>query len=252
MTPRLLLIFACVGTISLFLLGTAAGNASTFSRHFTVLLWFNLILLGGLSLLVGARFEQLRRHVRSKLFGSRLMLRVVLMFALVAILPGTIVYTLSVQFLNRSIETWFDVRVDNALDRGLNLGNSAIDYQLNDLVRKTKLVALDLRSENNTPSLLHLSRIREQIGVQEMSLFEESGLLLAHVGNEHASLLPPQVNRQILSKAAIDAYRSLERPSAGQLVMRVVVRIPGSVISQHSRTLQIIQPVPAHFANDST
>lgn len=251
MNPRLLLIFACVATISLFLLGTAAGNASTFSRHFDALLWFNLILLGGLSLLVGARFEQLRRHVRNKLFGSRLMLRVVLMFALVAILPGTIVYTLSVQFLNRSIETWFDVRVDNALDRGLTLGNSAIDYQLNDLVHKAKVVALDLRNEADPPSLIRLSRIREQIGVQEMSLFEESGLLLAHVGNENASLLPLQVNRQILRQAARDAYRTLERPSEHQLIMRVVVRIPGSVISQHSRTLQMIQPVPTQLASDA-
>lgn len=251
MKRRLLLILAAIGTISIFLLGTAAGNASAFSNYFDVLLWFNLLILAGLTLLVGARFVRLRRHVHGKVFGSRLMLRIVLMFALVAILPGAVVYTLSVQFLNRSIETWFDVRVDNALDRGLNLGNSAIDYQLSDLARKAKLIALDLRNDTESPSLFKLSRLREQLGVQEVSLFEDSGLLLAHVGDENASLIPPQLDRQTLRLAARDAYRTLEKPDDHNLIMRVVVRIPGTDISQRSRALQLIQPVPTQLAADA-
>lgn len=98
---RLLMIVASVRAIAIFLLATAAGNTSAFSQYFDVLLWFNLLLLGGL-MLVGGRLYRLR-HVRARIFGSRLMLRMVLMFALVAILPGAMVYTLSVQFLNRSI-----------------------------------------------------------------------------------------------------------------------------------------------------
>ncbi|MCK7500764.1 MAG: hypothetical protein MZW92_69145 [Comamonadaceae bacterium] len=61
-------------------------------------------------------------------FGSRLALRLVLLFALVAVLPGALVYAVSVQFLGKRIESWFDVRVDRALEGGLNLGRSALDY----------------------------------------------------------------------------------------------------------------------------
>lgn len=251
MKRRLLLIIAALCTISIFLLGTAAGNTSAFSKYFDILLWFNLILLAGFALLIGARFARLHRHVQGKVFGSRLMLRMVLMFALVAILPGAIVYTLSVQFLNRSIETWFDVRVDNALDRGLNLGNSAIDYQLSELARKAKFIALDLRDTTSVPPLSKLSRMREQIDVQEISLFEETGLLLAHVGNEYASMIPPQPDRQILRQAARDAYRVLERPTEQALIMRVIVRIPSIDISHKDRVLQLIQPVPAQLAADA-
>lgn len=250
MKRRLLLILASIGAISIFLLGTAAGNTTVFSRYFDALLWFNLLLLGGLSLLIGTRFARLHKHVRAKVFGSRLMLRMVLMFALVAVLPGAMVYTLSVQFLNRSIETWFDVRVDNALDRGLNLGNNAIEYQLTDLVRKARFIALDLRDEAIPPTS-RLSRLREQIGVQEMSLFEESGLLLAHVGNESASLIPMQPDRQILRQAARDAYRILEKQADKPLFMRVVVSIPRLEFSGKARALQLIQPVPAQLAEDA-
>ncbi|MBS1155739.1 MAG: hypothetical protein H6R07_1663 [Proteobacteria bacterium] len=251
MKRHVLLVLASIGAIAIFLLGTAAGNASAFSRYFDSLLWFNLLLLAGLGLLVGARFVQLRRHVRAKVFGSRLMLRMVLMFALVAILPGALVYTLSVQFLNRSIETWFDVHVDNALERGLNLGNSAIEYQLSDLARKAKLTALDLRDGDGFSIPAKLSRQREQIGVQEISLFEEGGLLLAHVGNENASLIPPQPDRKILRLAARDAYRIVEKPADKGLTMRVVVRIPSADLSQKDRVLQMIQPVPSQLAADA-
>ncbi len=248
---RLLMIVASVGAIAIFLLATAAGNTSAFSQYFDVLLWFNLLLLGGLMLLVGGRLYRLRRHVRARIFGSRLMLRMVLMFALVAILPGAMVYTLSVQFLNRSIETWFDFRVDNALDRGLNLGNSAIEYQLADLARKARLLALDLRDTSGSVPLSLLSRQREQLGVQEISLFEEGGHLLAHVGNENASLIPPQPDRSILRQAARDTWRALETSSDKTLTMRVVARIPSTNISQKERVLQLIQPVPTQLAADA-
>ena len=177
---RLLMIVASVGAIAIFLLATAAGNTSAFSQYFDVLLWFNLLLLGGLMLLVGGRLYRLRRHVRARIFGSRLMLRMVLMFALVAILPGAMVYTLSVQFLNRSIETWFDFRVDNALDRGLNLGNSAIEYQLADLARKARLLALDLLARldavaaidadqfGDTPDQMVLEFVQLAVGVDDL------------------------------------------------------------------------------------
>lgn len=251
MKRYLLLLLASVGAIAIFLQATATGNTSAFADYFDSLLWFNLLVLGGLSILVGMRLLQLQRHVRKKVFGSRLMLRMVLMFALVAIFPDALVYTLSVQFLNRSIETWFDVHVDNALDRGLNLGNSAIEYQLSDLARKTKLAALDLRDEIEPPSPSRLSRLREQMGAQEISLFEETGQLLAHVGNENASLIPVMPDRQTIRQAARDAFRAVEKPAGKGLSMRVVARIPSIDISQRDRVLQVIQPVPTQLAADA-
>ena len=56
------------------------------------------------------------------------------------VLPGVLIYTVSYQFVSRSIETWFDVKVEGALDAGLNLGRGTLD-QRNDLANKTRLAA---------------------------------------------------------------------------------------------------------------
>lgn len=248
---RLLLVFAGLGAVLLFLLATAAGNASAFSEYYDVVLILNLLLLGGMAALVIGHLRRLLQRVRSKIFGSRLMLRLVLMFALVAILPGALVYTLSVQFLNRSIETWFDVRVDNALDRGLNLGHNAIDFQLGELVRKGQVIAWDIHDNPSSTLLTRLTQLREQTGVQEITLFDENGNASAHIGNEKASLIPPQPDRKMLRKATYEPFSGLEEGLGGVLDMRVLVPLPGSGFSDKKRFLQLIQPVPQQLAQDA-
>ena len=106
----------CISVTLVFLLATAAGQTNALNRFFEHLFWLNVVILTGLILFAINRLWRLGRRVQSRSFGSRLSLRLVLMFSLVAILPGALVYTISVQFLNRSIETWFDVSVDRALD----------------------------------------------------------------------------------------------------------------------------------------
>ncbi|WP_028452843.1 sensor histidine kinase [Chitinilyticum aquatile] len=248
---RLLLVFAGLGAVLLFLLATAAGNASAFSEYYDVVLILNLLLLGGMAALVIGHLRRLLQRVRSKIFGSRLMLRLVLMFALVAILPGALVYTLSVQFLNRSIETWFDVRVDNALDRGLNLGHNAIDFQLGELVRKGQVIAWDIHDNPSSTLLTRLTQLRDTTGVQEITLFDENGNASAHIGNEKASLIPPQPDRKMLRKAAYEPFSGLEEGLGGVLDMRVLVALPGSGFSDKKRFLQLIQPVPQQLAQDA-
>ena len=66
-------------------------------------------------------------------FGSRLLLKLAAIFALVGILPGVLIYAVSYQFVSRSIESWFDVKVEGALDAGLNLGRGTIDSIVTDL-----------------------------------------------------------------------------------------------------------------------
>jgi nitrogen fixation/metabolism regulation signal transduction histidine kinase len=122
--------FACLSAIALFLLATATANTDLFAGHYNTLVLINGALVALLMLVVGGQLLQLWRNLRSGVFGSRLSLRLVLLFALVAGLPGALVYAVSAQFLGRSIESWFDVRVDRALEGGINLGRSSLDYLL--------------------------------------------------------------------------------------------------------------------------
>lgn len=248
---KLLIFLGLLGITLLFLLAFASGNTSTLSEYYKQILTLNGVLLVALAALVGSRLAQLLKRVKHKVFGSRLTIRMVLMFSLVAILPGALVYTLSVQFLNRSIEAWFDVRVDNALDRGLNLGRNAIDYQLNDLQRKANVIAWDIHDNSMSLMLERLSKLREQTGVQEITLFDKNSQVHAHIGNEFAGLVPNLPDRKVMFEAERGNYKGIENDANQGLVMRVIVQLPGSDLSNRVKLLQLIQPIPKQLAQDA-
>ena len=94
-----------------------------------------------------------------------------LLFALMALLPGALIYGVSVQFLAKSIESWFEVRVDKALEGGLNLGRNTLDNMLKDLTVKADAMALALSTRPPAEHVAALNALREQAGVQEATLF---------------------------------------------------------------------------------
>ena len=140
----LVIVAAAFGGILLFLLASASANTALFASHYPWLLGLNAIVALALLGLVGWQLRTLWREHRAKVFGSRLKLRLMLLFGLMAVVPGALVYSVSVQFLTKSIETWFDVRVEKALESGLDLGRSALDYLLVDLTDKGRSMALEL------------------------------------------------------------------------------------------------------------
>ena len=157
--------FACIAAIALFLLATATANTDLFAGHYNALVLINGGLVALLMLVVAGQLLQLRRNLKSGVFGSRLALRLVLLFSLVAILPGALVYAVSVQFLGRSIESWFDVRVDRALEGGINLGRSSLDYLLKETANKAGQMAVTLaESPGNLAATLNRAAIGAELG----------------------------------------------------------------------------------------
>src|ERR1700704_2694263 len=177
----LLLASASLSAIALFLLATATANTALFAQGYDNLLILNGVLVGLLMVVVGWQLWQLRRNLKAGVFGSRLAVRLVLLFALVAGLPGALVYAGSAQFIGRSIESWFDVRVDRALDSGLTLAKSSLDYLLNDTANKAAQLAIAL-SDNQGNLSTALNRGAEQASVFEATLFTPTGGVLAVAG----------------------------------------------------------------------
>ena len=96
-----LLAAASLAAIALFLLATATANTELFAQGYDTLLILNGVLVGVLIGIVVWQIARLRRDLKRGVFGSRLASRLVLLFALVAVLPGALVYAVSVQFLGR-------------------------------------------------------------------------------------------------------------------------------------------------------
>ena len=123
---RLALVVGAISGLGLLgLLAWSTGNASRFARYYDVLLILNGIFALALFVWVVALTVRLARQIRRRQFGARLTARFALAFALIGVVPGALIYTVSVQFMSRSIESWFNVLVDTALEAGLNLPRRA-------------------------------------------------------------------------------------------------------------------------------
>jgi nitrogen fixation/metabolism regulation signal transduction histidine kinase len=272
-----LVVGGAVVSILLFLLASASENSAFFDRHYPELLVLNALIAAALLGLVILLLTRLYKGYKRKEFGSRLMARLVLLFAVIGILPGTVIYIVSVQFVSRSIESWFDVRVEAALESGLTLGRTALDASLADLSAKARSIALELSetSESSDSALTTLlSRLRDQSQLQEATILTSSGQIVATVGGRVGSLVPDLPSATMLrqarmtrgfsaieggsdfqenaSKDSITASADVQSRAAGNLRLRAVVAIPESgnrlSLQNESRFLQLLQPVPFDLA----
>jgi len=248
----LLLIFACLAAISLVLLASASANTKLFAGRYDLLLLLNTALVVLLMLLVGYQLWRLRRKFRKGVFGSRLALRLVLLFSLVAVLPGALVYAVSFQFLGRSIESWFDVRVDRALEGGLNLGRSALDYLLKETTNKAGQMALSLSEGGTVPMAIRLSRAAEQVSAAEVALYTPSGALLAVAGTGNSTATPEPPPPQAMRRARMQqTFAAIEQGPEGTLIARVVIPVNVDDRLEPLRLLQLVEPVPRGLAQDA-
>jgi nitrogen fixation/metabolism regulation signal transduction histidine kinase len=284
---RLLRYFLVVGgaivSILLFLLASASENSALFDQHYPWLLGLNALMAGALLALVILLLTRLYRRYKRRQFGSRLMARLVLLFAMIGILPGTVIYLVSVQFVSRSIESWFDVRVESALESGLTLGRSALDGSLADLATQARGIALELSELSEASQVTQLSRLRDSNQFQEATIVTASGQIVATVGGRIGALVPDLPTAAMLRHARmtrgfsaieggsdfqestsanpapdIRATQGGEANSTGArsgLRLRVVVTIPASTnalsLQNEARFLQLLQPVPAHLATNA-
>src|SRR3954467_14558867 len=171
------------GLVLPFLLSVATNSPSLYERHYVWLFWVNAVVATLLALVICiAAVRLLLRLTRGK-FGSRLLLKLAAIFAMVGVIPGVLIYTVSYQFVSRSIESWFDVKVEGALDAGLNLGRGMLEAQRNDLANKTRLAAerlADRASELHATEVqpLALERLREQLSAQDIAVVGASGQII--------------------------------------------------------------------------
>jgi len=244
------------GLVLVFLLGVATNNPSLYERHYVWLFWVNVALAGTLvAVIVAAAVRMLWRVARGR-FGSRLLLKLAAIFALVGILPGVLIYAVSYQFVSRSIESWFDIKVEGALSAGLNLGRGTIDSIVVDLGTKTRLAAERLGETALSAEPLALERLREQLSAKEVSVVGSSGQTLLATASASASLMPERIPLQTLRQArtqrVVSQAEGLEddASAAANARVRAVALIPSSnfALGEQERFLVVTQPIAPTLA----
>jgi nitrogen fixation/metabolism regulation signal transduction histidine kinase len=188
-----------------FMLAIATNNRSFYERHYDWLFWVNVAVAVVLALVIVIALGRLLLRLQRGKFGSRLLLKLAAIFALVGVLPGVLIYTVSYQFVSRSIESWFDVKVEGALDAGLSLGRGTLDAQVNDLATKTRLAAERLGDSlgggKGDVQPLALERLREQLSAQDVAIVNSSGQVLMASGGLALALVPERPSATMLRSA---------------------------------------------------
>ena len=255
LAPRLIryVVLGCavLGTVFLFLLATASANTSLFAGNYTLLVVLNGTLVVVLMALVAYQLWRLRKNLKEGVFGSRLAARLVLLFALVAVLPGALLYGVSIQFLGKSIESWFDVRVDRALEGGLNLGRNALEYLLKETTNKATQLALTLEESERGGLAASLNRASEQAGIYEAALFSSTGGVLAVGGISGSMATPEPPPPQALQRARVQKTFAVIEESPDQVLLRVVVPVNSADPNGALRVLQVVEPVPKQLQEDA-
>ncbi|MCW5255942.1 HAMP domain-containing protein [Verminephrobacter aporrectodeae subsp. tuberculatae] len=247
-------IMSAIGMVLLFLLTLATNNRALYERNYAWLFGVNvLVALLLLAVLVWVAVR-LGVRLRKGRFGSRLLVKLAAIFGLVGLLPGLLIYVVSYQFVTRSIESWFDVKVEGALSAGVNLARVSLDSLAADMATQTRNAGAQLTQVPDAAAGLVLERIRDQLGATDVLLWNASGQALASAGQSRFNLNPERPGaallrsvRQERATAQIEGLDEVSDPATAQnarVKVLALISSPSVDLLVESRYLQATLPLP--------
>lgn len=230
---------------SLHMMSSAVQRSEALDAWFMPLLVFTVVGLVLLVLLVGWSLWQLLRDYRRQAAGSRLNLRLVLLFVGLSLAPVSVVYLYSLQFLSKGIDGWFDVQVGSAMEDALALSQVSLDLHKRELLKLSTNLLTSLEDSSQAGLALTVGDLRERSGAFEVSLFDRRGgvLALSHQNPEVLTPSPP-TGSMVAQVRAGKPFVSLVPIGDEQLVVRIMLPDP----LERDLVLQAIYPVSESLA----
>jgi len=226
-----------------YLLSAATQDSSRFNDLFLVIFGLGIATLLLLMAILGRSLIRLYRDFKSNQAGSRLTVRLVSLFVLLVLVSTTVVYSFSMHFLHRGINSWFDVKVEQALNDSLELSRTAFGIRMRTLLRQTRMMA-GLLNELPIQDVNHnLHELSKLSGAIELSLWTMDGQLITSSMENTVIFIPSRPNETIFHQLETqDAYISLD-PEQDNLQLRAAVLLPPKQGIIQQRFLQVIFPV---------
>jgi len=233
---------------SLILLAATAQDATRFSSLQSWLLLVNLLGVVVLIGLIGHKLLLLVRDWRRRIPGSRMKARAVLTFSALALLPMLIVYTFSVNAINRGIDSWFDINVGRGLDGALSLSRAALNIREREFAQHTTTIAAELRDRPDLGLVTELDRVRRLAGAMEVLVVGDHGHIVAASTDFSNAALPKPPSEDVLMEArSRGVYANLEPSPAGGLRV-VTAAVINARATGSSRVLVATYAVPEQMA----
>ena len=248
-----------LGLVLFFLLMQATNNQAMYEDYYGSLFVLNIVVASLLVLAIAWLGYRLQQRFKQGKFGSRLLLKLAAVFALAGFVPGLLIYAVSYQFVSRSIESWFDVKVEGALEAGLNLGRATLDNLSTDLATKTRAASQQIQDTSELSAALALERIREQMAAREVMLWSSAGNLLASAGTTQVQFAPQRPNPQQFRGArsqSVTWVEGLDEALDAQhaVVIKSLVMVPVSTLrmTEDTRFLMVTLGVSANLVSNAS
>ena len=157
--------------VALFLLSRTAQNSDDFDRLHNVILAINVAGVVVLFIFLVGNLARLFREYRTHAPGAKLKARMVGMFVGLAVLPLLVVFYFSMQFINRGIDTWFNVEVGEGLENALALSRAALEMQMRQHLYSTQQISQRLGDVSERQLIFELSMLRRESGASEITIY---------------------------------------------------------------------------------
>ncbi|THT98272.1 HAMP domain-containing protein [Lampropedia puyangensis] len=256
-------IASAIGLVLLFLLALATNSQGLYEQYYPWLLSINSIVAVTLLLILLWGAWRLFHRLRQNKFGSKLLVKLAALFCVVGILPGVLIYVISYQFVSRSIENWFDARVESALTAGVGMARTTLDAWVVNNTARARYSASQLEQIGLANLGIALEQIREQFGASEVVLWRSNGEVELSMGPTDAQLMPQRPSavafktaRERREWAILEGMEEAERDGDAQVQVQSLVLVRGlggslSLGSDDVRFLQVTVPVPQVLIRDA-
>jgi len=236
--------------MSLLMMSNALQDSSHFSRFYLVLMIFNILGILCLLVLITLNLLRLIRQLRDRIPGTRMTIRMVGMFTLLSVTPVLIVYYFSLDYLNRGIDNWFDLRVEQALGDSLELSRLSLDTRMRELHKKTEQIAGELTNIPDAAIPFEIDDMRFNNGAKELTLLSRQGSIIASSSDNPSHLVPDRPDETVLLQLQQgNSYAGLDTIGDEGLHIRVVVNVPGKSLKGGEKIVQALYSVSDRMNN---
>ena len=230
--------------VALFLLSRTAQNSDDFNRLHIVILSINVVGVLVLFMLLVGNLARLLREYRTNVPGAKLKARIVGMFVGLAVLPLLVVFYFSLQFINRGIDSWFNLEVEDGLDNALELSRAVLEIQKREHLYATQQVSRRLGLVNERQFIFELSMLRRESGASEMTLFGRNGRIIATSSDSASASLPKPLTEEVLLQSQQNRpFVSLDPLENGSYEIRTAVLFTIRGRAEPSGVIQAYFPV---------
>ena len=230
--------------LSLYLLSSATQDPQRFAEIYPTLLVITGAEIVLLILLIFNNISRLVRQYRNGATGSRLTVRLIAVFTLLSVAPVSVVYYFSLDFLQRGIDSWFDVSVGDTLEGALQLSRVSLEERMREQLKVTDKISTEVASMSDSQLTFALDDVRREFAIKELTLLSASGHIIASSSDTPTQIIPNMPHEDILLQVRQGhSYAGVEPFADQSLYVRVLVNVPQTDSLSDVRILQSLVPV---------